>query len=79
MSYLTVEVELENGRVRARAGARLPAKADEPLTILKSDERWAKRSGPSGDAGRGRFVSTPGFAPSPEQCGASLESGSFDP
>jgi len=53
MSYRTVEVELDNGRVRAREPEALPAKARALLTVLDSSaaataltcgelaERWA--------------------------------------
>ena len=37
MNYTTVEVELENGRVRPRDSVRLPAKAHALLTILEPD------------------------------------------
>ncbi len=36
MSYQTVEVELEDGRVRPSNGEKLPAKATALLTILRS-------------------------------------------
>jgi hypothetical protein len=53
MSYKTVEVELENGRVHPRGSETLPAKAHALLTLLDSGappvtrtcaelaERWA--------------------------------------
>ena len=36
MSYLTVEVELDQGRVWPRGRARLPAKAHALLTLLET-------------------------------------------
>ncbi len=36
MSYKTLEVELENGRVRTSSAETLPAKAHALLTILES-------------------------------------------
>jgi hypothetical protein len=36
MSYQTVEVDLENGRVRPRGSESLPAKARALLTIVES-------------------------------------------
>jgi hypothetical protein len=36
MSYQTLEVDLENGRVRPRGAESLPAKARALLTIIES-------------------------------------------
>jgi len=48
MSYKTVEVELENGRVRPRGSETLPAKADALLTILSpADFKGVEAGGPS--------------------------------
>jgi len=48
MSYKTVEVELENGRVKSANGEALPAKARALLTILSPRELKADESeGPS--------------------------------
>lgn len=37
MSYLTLEVEIDHGKVVAKEPARLPAKASGLLTILQPD------------------------------------------
>jgi hypothetical protein len=37
MSYLTVEVEIDHGRVQAKGAEGLPEKASGLLTIFKSD------------------------------------------
>lgn len=46
MSYQTVEVDLENGRVRPRGSESLPAKARALLTIVESVQA------PSGNVAR---------------------------
>jgi hypothetical protein len=38
MSYLTVEVEIDHGRVLAKGAESLPEKASGLLTILKPDD-----------------------------------------
>jgi len=38
MSYQTLEVDLENGRVRPRGAGTLPAKARAFLTIMEEEE-----------------------------------------
>lgn len=78
MSYTTVEVELENGRVFPRGHATLPAKAHALLTILESngDSSWPATA-PTG-AGLRRFLSTPEFALTPEQFRASMEADFFE-
>ena len=44
MSYKTLEVELENGRVRPRGSETLPAKANALLTLLDSSTPAAART-----------------------------------
>jgi hypothetical protein len=64
MSYQTVEVDLENGRVRPRGGDELPAKARALLTIVESVEPSSGKSARTlGEAlrelkvqGRGEFT-----------------------
>jgi hypothetical protein len=78
MSYTTVEVELENGRVSPRGNATLPAKAHALLTILEPE--GGKVSAPPAVPGAGlrRFLSSPDFALTPEQFRASMESDFFE-
>lgn len=44
MSYKTVQVELEDGRVRPSGSETLPAKARALLTLLESDKSSASRT-----------------------------------
>ena len=77
MSYTTVEVELENGRVWPRGTGLLPMKAHALLTILEpnGDGPAAARST---SAGLHRFLATPDFALTPEQFRASMEADPFE-
>ncbi|HRY47642.1 MAG TPA: hypothetical protein P5186_06315 [Candidatus Paceibacterota bacterium] len=78
MSYTTVEVELENGRIWTRGSVALPAKAHALLTILEpKDETPRVSDGPTG-AGLRRFLSTPDFALTPEQFRASMDADFFE-
>jgi hypothetical protein len=43
MSYLTVEVEIDHGRIVARGSEKLPDKAKALLTILQPDSEGARR------------------------------------
>jgi hypothetical protein len=70
MSYRTVEVELENGRVRPRAEEPLPAKARALLTILDTD---AEAKTALGEAGLRRFLSRPALKLTEEQFRESME------
>lgn len=65
MSYQTLEVELEDGRVRPAGGEKLPAKARALLTILTpAIVELAEAEGPSladlmaGSAGIGKGIYT---------------------
>jgi hypothetical protein len=78
MSYKTVEVELDSGRVRPRGTETLPAKARALLTILEPDgDTPAPAATPTG-AGLRRFLSTPDFVLTPEQFRASMEADFFE-
>jgi hypothetical protein len=50
MSYQTLEVELENGRLAPRGGETLPLKARGLLTILEADSTVS--AGPTPSLGR---------------------------
>ena len=71
MSYRTLEVELENGRVRPRQTDALPAKARALLTILETPPGLASSATP--DTGLNRFLTAPDFALSAEQFRTSME------
>jgi hypothetical protein len=73
MSYRTVEVELENGRVRPRGKEDLPAKAHALLTILESPASKPLTTEPASNAGLRRFLSEPDFPLTAEQFTASME------
>jgi hypothetical protein len=49
MSYKTLEVELENGRVRPSGAEILPIKAHALLTILTADEKSQATQGSLAD------------------------------
>jgi hypothetical protein len=74
MSYRTVEVELEHGRVRARNAEALPSKANALLTILGPGENSIEISRQSGPAGLSRLLAEPDFSLTPQQFKASMES-----
>ena len=77
MSYTTVEVELENGRVLPRGDTKLPAKARALLTILELTGDKSSVSAPP-EAGLQRFLSTPDFTLTTEQFRASMETDFFE-
>ena len=77
MSYMTVEVELEGGRVHSRGAEALPEHAHALLTILEPGFLTATpRVG--GGAGLRRFLSAPDFPLTPEQFRASMEADFFE-
>jgi hypothetical protein len=77
MRYTTVEVELDHGRVWPRGSAALPARAHALLTILENGDPPTAVV-PSRGAGLHRFLSTPGFALTPEQLRTSMEADFFE-
>ncbi len=78
MSYKTVEVDLENGRVLPRGNTTLPAKAHALLTILEPNgDPPGAATAPAG-AGLRRFLSTPDFVLTSEQFRASMEADFFE-
>ena len=78
MSYRTVEVDLEHGRVRARNAEALPPKASALLTILEPGGNSGEVSGKSGPSGLRRFLAEPDFPLTPRQFKASMESDFWD-
>ena len=78
MSYTTVEVELENGRVWPRGNAALPTKAHALLTILEPNGDAPASAATLAGAGLRRFLSTPDFALTSEQFRASMEADFFE-
>ncbi len=74
MNYRTVEVELERGRVRTRNAEELPLKANALLTILEPEQSGAGTARTLGHAGLRRFLAKPGFALTPQQFKATMES-----
>jgi len=78
MSYTTVEVELDHGRVSPLGPVTLPTKAHALLTVLESGgDTPATAKVPAG-AGLRRFLSTPDFALTPEQFRASMQADFFE-
>jgi uncharacterized membrane protein YqiK len=78
MNYTTVEVELENGRVRPRGAVLLPVKAHALLTILEPDADTRTAAPTAADAGMRRFLAAPDFDLTPTQFRASMEADPFD-
>jgi hypothetical protein len=78
MSYTTVEVELDHGRVWPRGNTALPEKAHALLTILEARTGTSGPGPVSAEAGLQRFLSTPDFALTAEQFRASMEVDYFD-
>jgi hypothetical protein len=67
MSYLTVEVEIDHGRIVAKEPDKLPVKGSALLTIL-SGEGAAKMSPRPFGLAKGEFVVPDDFnAPLPEE------------
>ena len=73
MSYRTVEVDLENGRVQSRDAEPLPPKAHALLTILDAPEKQPNASNEPGIPGLRRFLSRPPLKLTNEQFRASME------
>lgn len=78
MSYTTVEVDLDHGRVSPRGATALPAKARALLTILEFTNDAVSPHTPSPNAGLRRFLSAPDFALTSEQLRASMEADFFE-
>lgn len=60
MSYLTVKVEIENGRIVAHEPDKLPEKGAGLLTIIESASTKPEEERPFGLA-KGEFVVPPDF------------------
>jgi hypothetical protein len=78
MSYTTVEVELDHGRVWPRGAVTLPAKARALLTVLEPDGGTPAAGTSRADAGLKHFLSAPDFALTAEQFRASMEADLFE-
>lgn len=78
MSYKTVEVELEAGRVRSCGTESLPDKAHALLTILEPNGDMTSPVATCTSAGLRRFLSKPDFTLTPVQFHASMEADFFD-
>jgi hypothetical protein len=78
MSYKTVEVELNDGRVWPRKGEALPPKAHALLTILEPSGDTPPSATTSTAAGLRRFLSAPDFPLTREQFRSSMEVDFFE-
>ena len=78
MSYKTVEVELNDGRVWPRKGETLPPKAHALLTILEPSGYAPPSATPSAAAGLRRFLSAPDFPLTPKQFRSSIKLDFFE-
>ena len=78
MSYKTVEVEVDNGRVRPQGLETLPLKARGLLTILPPVTEHAPAAASPGEAGLRRFLSSPDLPLTPAQFRASMEADFFE-
>lgn len=72
MTYQTVEVDLDHGRVRPRGSESLPTKARALLTILASAGSGEAAPEHAPGAGLRRLLARPDFPLSPEQFQASM-------
>jgi hypothetical protein len=79
MSYQTLELELERGRVRPRGAEVLPERAQALLTILQagSNDRSTRTQGVA-SPGLRRFLSAKDFPRTPEQYRASMGTDAFE-
>lgn len=67
MCYLTLEVEIDHGRITAKEPEKLPEKASGLLTILRSEDAKDNEPRPFGLA-KGKFVVPEDFNdPLPEE------------
>lgn len=78
MNYVTVEVELDHGKVRPLGLSQLPDRARALLTVLRTDPAAASPIPISPEAGLGRLLSAPDFALTPEQFRSSMEADYFE-
>lgn len=76
MSFKTLEVNLENGRVLPKGQEPLPSKARALLTILDSQENDSHRASPNG--GLNHFLTSDDFSITPEQFRVAMEADAFD-
>jgi hypothetical protein len=78
MSYKTVKVELDGGRVIPQGTEILPAKARALLTILQPNGDASSLPPAQSGAGLRHFLSSPDFTLTPEQFRASMEADFFE-
>ena len=78
MSFKTVEVELEDGRVRPSGAEVLPTRAHALLTILEANGVATISTGRTANAGLRRFLSSPDFPLTPDQFRASMAADFFE-
>jgi hypothetical protein len=78
MNYVTVEVELDHGKVRPLGHSQLPDRARALLTVLQSEPVAASHGPILGEAGLGRLLSAPDFALTQEQFRSSMDADFFD-
>lgn len=78
MNYVTVEVELDHGKVRALGLGQFPDRARGLLTVLETSPAAPSPNPISSDAGLGRLLSAPDFALTPEQFRSSMEVDFFE-
>ena len=78
MSYKTVEVDLDEGRVRTRGDDTLPSKAHALLTILEPNGDSPATAATTTGAGLRRFLAAPDFPLTPAQFRASMDADFFD-
>jgi len=74
MSFQTLEVDVENGRIAPRNAEPIPARARALLTILETPPPEAPKASPNSGAGLSRLLTSPDFPLTPEQFRASMES-----
>lgn len=78
MSFKTVEVELDGGRVTPQGTETLPVKARALLTILQPTGEASGLPKAVSVGGLRHFLSLPDFALTPEQFRASMEVDFFE-
>jgi hypothetical protein len=78
MNYVTVEVELDHGKVRALGLGQLPDRARALLTVLETNPAALSPNPISAEAGLRRLLSAPDFALTPEQFRSSMEADFFE-
>ena len=78
MSYKTVEVDLQDGRVTPLGQESLPARAHALLTFLPANGQTPRPVSAGSARGLRRFLSGPDFPLTPEQFRASMAADFFE-